>query len=319
MSQRSGNKPQVETEMATLDMFGPLDAGPVWLLKDCMRRAALNYEQVEMWREAAYCWSEAGETARATELCLRLNDYERSAALLLAAGRYREARAQYEMWLAALKPEDAVPRVKALLGISLSQMGMKLYVEARGAYLKAREIVESESETRDEMTNGACWELLGEFGLEIEREDIVQVAYEKALCCYGSQYNAERVRAARAFLKAVKGNRLLVEELTERVAEWSRELPVEDRTEVEPGRQAAFIARGRAGNVTDVDYLMHMLESEPRMALTRLVDYALGLVQTTHGKERIRHYLLEGTQTQKNYAALYFKRMERQMKTRDTL
>jgi tetratricopeptide (TPR) repeat protein len=304
-------RPQGEIEMVTPDIFSRKDTEHAWLAKDCMRRAALSYEQAEMWREAADCWSEADEAARAAEIYLRLNDYEQSASLLRAAGRYSEARAQYEAWHATLRPEDAVARVKALLGISLCLLRMKLQHTARGHYLRARAIIESEALQRDALTNGCCWELLAEYGLEIERDDIVQVAYEKALVCYGPQYNAERVRTARAFLKAVKGNRLLAEELTERLSEWSLSLPVVDRTEVEPGRHAAFIARGRAGNISDVDYLMHTLESEPRMAMTRLVDYALGLVQTTHGEERIKHYLFEGTETQRNYAALYFKRLGR--------
>jgi tetratricopeptide (TPR) repeat protein len=295
--------------MVVPDIFRQQNTERLWLARDCMRRAALSYEQAEMWREAADCWSEANEMAKAAELYLRLNDYEQSASMLMAAGRYREAHARYEMWLAELKQENATARVRALLGISLCLIRMKLQRQARETYLRACDIIERESLQRDALTNGCCWERLGEYGLEIERDDIVQVAYEKALVCYGPQYNSERVRAARAFLKAVKGNRLLSEELRERVAEWSRVLPPVDRTEVEPGRHAAFIARGRAGNVSDVDYLMHTLESEPRMAMTRLVDYALGLVQTTHGEERIKHYLFEGTETQRNYAALYFKRM----------
>ncbi|HEX8772813.1 MAG TPA: hypothetical protein VF735_04350 [Pyrinomonadaceae bacterium] len=297
--------------MVTPDIFNLPEGQRVWLMRDCMRRAALNYEQLEMWQDAALCWSEAGETDRAAELYLRVNDYEQSASMLTAAGRDAEAQARYEMWMTTIKAEDTVSLVKALLGISLCQTRMKSAHAARETYLRARAIVEDESLQRDALTRGDCWEALGEFGLKVRRDDILQVAYEKALLCYGPQYNAERVRAARAYAVAVKGNRLLSEELAERLAEWSRELPADDRTEVEPGRHAAFIARGRAGNVSDVDYLMHTLESEPRMAMTHLVDYALGLVQTSHGEQRIRHYLFEGTERQRNYAALYFKRMGR--------
>ncbi|BAY74514.1 GUN4 domain protein [Nostoc linckia NIES-25] len=39
-----------------------------------------------------------------------------------------------------------------------------------------------------------------------------------------------------------------------------------------------------------------------------LVDFTLGLVDTPQGQDRIRHYLFNGTQIQRNYAALYFKR-----------
>ncbi|HEX8141239.1 MAG TPA: hypothetical protein VF553_01500 [Pyrinomonadaceae bacterium] len=294
-----------------MDILSLDDNQREWLVKDCLRRAAHNYEKAEVLREAAVCWSEAGETTKAAELYLQLKDYERSASMLLYAGRYDEARAQYEMWLTVIRPEDALARVTALLGLSLCLIRMKMAHAARGPYLAARAVIESDDLHRDSLASGRCWEALAQYGLSRERLDIVQVAYENALSHYGPQYNGERVRAAQDYLRAVRANRLLAEELTERLNEWSLELPPVDRTAVEPGRQAAFIARGRAGNVSDVDYLMHMLESEPQPAITRLVDYALGLVQTPHGEERIRHYLFEGTQAQRNYAALYFRRMGR--------
>jgi tetratricopeptide (TPR) repeat protein len=296
--------------MVLLDIFSTQDTAREWLANDCLRRAALNYEQAELWMEAAACWSEAGEPNKAAELYLRLNDYGQSAALLLSAGRYSEALEQYNKWLDAAAAEDSVSRVTALLGISLCHMKMESNSKSgRDVYRAARGTIEAVSDWQDALTIGRCWEAFAQYGLSIERTDILQVAYEKALANYGTQYNVERVRAAQAYLEAIKGNRLLREELTERLAEWRQGLPVVDRSEVEPGRHAAFIARGRAGNVSDVDYLMHMLESEPRVAIYRLVDYALGLVQTSHGEERIKHYLFNGTETQRNYAALYFKRM----------
>jgi hypothetical protein len=73
-------------------------------------------------------------------------------------------------------------------------------------------------------------------------------------------------------------------------------------------RYDAFVAMARAGGVADVDTLMDNLESDRTSATCKLVDYTLGLVNTHEGKDRIRHYLFNGTQIQRNYAALYFKR-----------
>ncbi|MEH1936646.1 MAG: hypothetical protein V7L14_23675 [Nostoc sp.] len=73
-------------------------------------------------------------------------------------------------------------------------------------------------------------------------------------------------------------------------------------------RYDVFVAMGRTGGVSDVDTLMESLENEQNTATTKLVDYTLGLVNTNEGKDRIRHYLFNGTQIQRNYAALYFKR-----------
>lgn len=69
-----------------------------------------------------------------------------------------------------------------------------------------------------------------------------------------------------------------------------------------------FVALAKAGGVADVDKLMDSLENDFSSATSKLVDYTLGLVKTFDGKERIKHYLFNGTQTQRNYAALYFKR-----------
>jgi hypothetical protein len=70
----------------------------------------------------------------------------------------------------------------------------------------------------------------------------------------------------------------------------------------------AFVAMGRKGKASDVDTLIESLENDQNSATYKLVDYTLGLVNTDEGKERIRYYLFNGTQIQRNYAALYFKR-----------
>jgi hypothetical protein len=78
----------------------------------------------------------------------------------------------------------------------------------------------------------------------------------------------------------------------------------------------AFVAMGREGKALDVDTLMESLENDQNSATYKLVDYTLGLVSSDEGKERIRYYLFNGTQMQRNYAALYFKRCSSGVVTR---
>jgi hypothetical protein len=69
-----------------------------------------------------------------------------------------------------------------------------------------------------------------------------------------------------------------------------------------------FVAHGQAGSPAAVDFLMAALLEQDDFATSRLVDFALSQVQTRPGRERLRHYLFEGSPRQRNYAALYFKR-----------
>lgn len=69
-------------------------------------------------------------------------------------------------------------------------------------------------------------------------------------------------------------------------------------------------ACGRRGMPADVDLLMAALLQQSQMALTKTIDHALSLVNSAAGQERIRYYLLHGeAPIQRNYAALYFKRL----------
>jgi len=76
------------------------------------------------------------------------------------------------------------------------------------------------------------------------------------------------------------------------------------------GRLDQFIALGTEGSSANVDFLMNALATCDDFATTRLVDYALSLVKTDEGVARLQVYLFEGTQRQRNYAALYFKRLD---------
>jgi hypothetical protein len=72
-----------------------------------------------------------------------------------------------------------------------------------------------------------------------------------------------------------------------------------------------FRALGQSGTGADIDLLMHTLHHQADFATSRLVDFALSLVETNEGATRLHHYLFNGTPVQRNYAALYFKRRGR--------
>lgn len=73
------------------------------------------------------------------------------------------------------------------------------------------------------------------------------------------------------------------------------------------GRLDRLAERGRSGTAADVDSLMSEL-ADANLATTKIVDYAIGLVDDREGIRRLDYYLFNGSQRQRNYAALYFKR-----------
>jgi hypothetical protein len=75
-----------------------------------------------------------------------------------------------------------------------------------------------------------------------------------------------------------------------------------------PSRFDSFVATGQSGRASDVDFLMRSLVTDDRLATCKLVDYSLGLVSRRDGIDRIRHFLFEGVEKQRNYAALFFRR-----------
>jgi hypothetical protein len=77
-------------------------------------------------------------------------------------------------------------------------------------------------------------------------------------------------------------------------------------------RYQIFAGLGKSGRRTDVDRLMASLLERDDLATAKLVDFALGLVETPEGVSRLQHYLFEGVPCQRNYAALYFKRRGRE-------
>jgi hypothetical protein len=64
----------------------------------------------------------------------------------------------------------------------------------------------------------------------------------------------------------------------------------------------------RSGKTADINFIMENLELNRSFLICKLIDYALGLVSTEEGMNRIEHYLFNGSTIQRNYAALFFKR-----------
>ncbi|MBN2049548.1 MAG: MarR family transcriptional regulator, partial [Spirochaetales bacterium] len=65
----------------------------------------------------------------------------------------------------------------------------------------------------------------------------------------------------------------------------------------------------KSGTTEDIDRVMEFLDETSDIPLTRVVDYYLGRVSTLEGMKRIEHYLFRGTQIQRNYATLFFARI----------
>ena len=74
------------------------------------------------------------------------------------------------------------------------------------------------------------------------------------------------------------------------------------------GQLYDLIIKAENGDSMDVDFIMQNLNSESAFAMTRYVDFSLGLVTNEMGITRIEHYLFNGSQIQRNYASLFFNR-----------
>lgn len=93
------------------------------------------------------------------------------------------------------------------------------------------------------------------------------------------------------------------------LAEPPRNRPTTVAHRTGASRYDEFVARGRSGSPDDVDFLMEHLVESGGLASSKLVDFALGLVQSKSGRDAIERYLFNGQQKQRNFAALYFKRL----------
>ncbi len=75
------------------------------------------------------------------------------------------------------------------------------------------------------------------------------------------------------------------------------------------GKLQQLIEYAESGTESDVDRIFSQLSSASDFATTRFVDFALSVVESEAGHEKIRFYLFHGTQIQRNYASLYFNRL----------
>ena len=74
------------------------------------------------------------------------------------------------------------------------------------------------------------------------------------------------------------------------------------------GKVQELVDRANSGNIEDVDYILNHLTPDVTLSVTKFVDYALSLVVSDVGIERIEYYLFNGTQIQRNYCSLFFNR-----------
>ncbi len=65
----------------------------------------------------------------------------------------------------------------------------------------------------------------------------------------------------------------------------------------------------KSGTAENIDILMQYLNDAKGIGSYKILDYALGLVDSQEGRARIRYYLFQGSLVQRNYASLYFKRL----------
>ncbi|MBK9636792.1 MAG: hypothetical protein IPO63_02900 [Bacteroidetes bacterium] len=76
------------------------------------------------------------------------------------------------------------------------------------------------------------------------------------------------------------------------------------------GKLGELIERAEHGSELDVDFIMTHLMKDSSLAMTRFVDYALGLVENPNGINRLEYYLFNGTLMQRNYCSLFFNRRQ---------
>ena len=77
-------------------------------------------------------------------------------------------------------------------------------------------------------------------------------------------------------------------------------------------RLAYYIDLATNGAASDVDLIMKELNSDVTLAESKFIDYALSLVNSPEGVERISEYLFNGSQIQRNYSTLFYcRRCER--------
>ncbi len=74
------------------------------------------------------------------------------------------------------------------------------------------------------------------------------------------------------------------------------------------GELQELIDRAEVGKESDVDYIINRLTNNATLAMTRYIDFALSLVESKQGVNRLEYYLFNGSLIQRNYSCLFFNR-----------
>ena len=75
------------------------------------------------------------------------------------------------------------------------------------------------------------------------------------------------------------------------------------------GLLGLMVVKARTGTIADIDFIMSFLNDSTDFAMTRYVDFSLSMVTSVEGLERIKYFLFNGNQVQRNYASLYLNRL----------
>lgn len=206
-----------------------------WLPEELFQRAACKYEEAGLTNEAADCWLEANRPERA----LQLAAHQKVAEKYMLSGNYGEALRCYEEWLKNDLSQDLLSQIKVHLGIAacLELLGRDKQ-NAKHHYYLSRALFENKVSQESDIS-ASCWEALGDYGYQLNRDDLIHIGYEQALSCYGEMQNEERIRLAKSYIKIFSDNQTLVRKWRVSLEEWAPGGAFEDweelRDEIENG------------------------------------------------------------------------------------
>lgn len=89
-------------------------------------------------------------------------------------------------------------------------------------------------------------------------------------------------------------------------AKWNTMQQVADHDVRRPPKYYSTLAI--EGTKSAIDKIMEDLDEQMTIAESKIIDYALGLIDTPEGIGVMEDYLFHGTQIQRNYCTLYFGR-----------
>jgi len=81
---------------------------------------------------------------------------------------------------------------------------------------------------------------------------------------------------------------------------------------------SVFAQKVNLGTPEDVDFFMSHFNKKTSLQIIKLADFALSQVRSKEGVNQIKHYLYSGSEMQQSYAALYFKRHQKDHVLKET-